>query len=142
SSSSSSTRRATTTSWTGTTSRSSDRTAVASRATSSTSWTRWRTSWGGRHGSTPISSTWPAAPTSSRRSLPSTRSEPFSDLLNLAGSRTGHFRLESGHHTELWLDLDQLFARLAALPPYAAVLGGGGFARRLVAISGTLIVRV
>jgi orotate phosphoribosyltransferase len=30
--------------------------------------------------------------------------------------------LESGHHTELWLDLDQLFARPAALQPFVAEL--------------------
>jgi len=32
------------------------------------------------------------------------------DLLNLATAREGHFRLESGHHGGLWLDLDALFA--------------------------------
>jgi orotate phosphoribosyltransferase len=29
--------------------------------------------------------------------------------------RRGHFRLESGHHGELWLDLDELFRRPAQL---------------------------
>jgi orotate phosphoribosyltransferase len=46
------------------------------------------------------------------------------DLLTLVGSRTGHFRLESGHHTELWLDLDQLFARPAVLRPFVRELSG------------------
>jgi orotate phosphoribosyltransferase len=48
------------------------------------------------------------------------------DLLTLAGSRTGHFRLESGHHTELWLDLELLFTRPAVLRPFVTEL-----ARRL-----------
>jgi len=72
------------------------------------------------------------------------------ELLTLVGSRTGHFRLESGHHTELWLDLDQLFARPATLRPFVkelarrvathgidAVCGpfnGGAFLAELVAL--------
>lgn len=72
------------------------------------------------------------------------------DLLTLAGSRTGHFRLESGHHAELWLDLDQLLARPDALRPFVAELAsrvathgidtvcgplnGGAFLAQLVAL--------
>ena len=72
------------------------------------------------------------------------------DLLTLVGSRTGHFRLESGHHTELWLDLDQLFARPATLRPFVKELArrvathgidtvcgpfnGGAFLAELVAL--------
>jgi orotate phosphoribosyltransferase len=52
------------------------------------------------------------------------------DLLTLVGARTGHFRLESGHHAELWLELDQLFARPAAVRPFVAELA------RRVAIHG------
>lgn len=59
-------------------------------------------------------------PTSERVFRPNRASPP--DLLTLVGSRTGHFRLESGHHTELWLDLDRLFARPAALQPFVAEL--------------------
>ena len=44
------------------------------------------------------------------------------DLLTLVGSRTGHFRLESGHHTDRWLELDQLFARPGALRPFVSEL--------------------
>jgi orotate phosphoribosyltransferase len=33
------------------------------------------------------------------------------ELLNLLAARKGHFRLESGHHGDLWLDLDRLFLR-------------------------------
>lgn len=44
------------------------------------------------------------------------------DLLTLVAARTGHFRLESGHHGELWLELDQLFARPVWLQPFVAEL--------------------
>jgi len=47
-------------------------------------------------------------------------------LVDLIPARRGHFRLESGHHGELWLDLDALFLRPRRLAPHAAQL-----ARRL-----------
>jgi orotate phosphoribosyltransferase len=37
-------------------------------------------------------------------------------------ARRGHFQLESGHHGELWLDLDALFAAPARLAPFVAEL--------------------
>ena len=40
-------------------------------------------------------------------------------LLELLSVRRGHFVLESGHHGNLWLDLDALFLRPAALRPFA-----------------------
>ena len=70
-------------------------------------------------------------------------------FLELVAGRRGHFRLESGHHSGLWLDLDPLFAEphgiqpfvaqlTSALRPYgvAAVCGpllGGAFLAQLVA---------
>ena len=70
-------------------------------------------------------------------------------FLELVTGRRGHFRLESGHHSALWLDLDPLFAEphrfnpfvaslTTALRPYtvAAVCGpllGGAFLAQLVA---------
>lgn len=48
------------------------------------------------------------------------------DLLALVPARWGHFRLESGHHGELWLDLDALVRRPGRVRPFAAAL-----ARRL-----------
>jgi orotate phosphoribosyltransferase len=47
----------------------------------------------------------------------------FTDLID---GRRGHFQLESGHHGELWLDLDTLFLRPARLVPFVSDL-----ARRL-----------
>lgn len=40
------------------------------------------------------------------------------DLLALLDGRRGHFQLESGHHGELWLDLDALFLQPARLTPF------------------------
>jgi orotate phosphoribosyltransferase len=77
-------------------------------------------------------------------------SEPgLTAFMELVAGRRGHFRLESGHHGGLWLDLDPLFAeprRIAplvaklanALRPYnvAGVCGpllGGAFLAQLVA---------
>jgi orotate phosphoribosyltransferase len=50
------------------------------------------------------------------------------DIVGLLQARRGHFLLESGHHGDLWLELDSLFARPARLEPFAAEL-----ARRLAA---------
>jgi orotate phosphoribosyltransferase len=44
-------------------------------------------------------------------------------LIDAMGARRGHFLLESGHHGELWLDLDGLFARPARVAPFVAALG-------------------
>ncbi|MEN3269932.1 phosphoribosyltransferase family protein [Pseudonocardia sp.] len=43
-------------------------------------------------------------------------------VLDLMSARTGHFRLESGHHGELWLELDGMFFSPAALDPLVAEL--------------------
>lgn len=48
------------------------------------------------------------------------------ELLALMAGRRGHFRLESGHHGDLWLDVDALFTRPARLAPFVDEL-----ARRL-----------
>lgn len=40
----------------------------------------------------------------------------------LVGSRTGHFRLESGHHARRWLDLDALFAEPSRIMPFVGAL--------------------
>ena len=49
-----------------------------------------------------------------------------SGLIELLDGRSGHFQLESGHHGELWLDLDALLLRPALLSTHIDVL-----ARRL-----------
>jgi orotate phosphoribosyltransferase len=44
------------------------------------------------------------------------------ELLTLIAARNGHFRLESGHHGSLWLDLDPLFLRPGRLRRFVAGL--------------------
>src|SRR3954470_7526477 len=44
------------------------------------------------------------------------------DLVAALAARRGHFLLESGHHGELWLDLDALFAQPARVAPFVADL--------------------
>jgi orotate phosphoribosyltransferase len=69
--------------------------------------------------------------------------------MNLVAARTGHFDLESGHHGELWLELDAIAWSAAALEPVVAglaariephavdvvcgPLAGGAFLAQLVA---------
>jgi orotate phosphoribosyltransferase len=43
-------------------------------------------------------------------------------LLNLLHSRQGHFKLESGHHGNLWLDLDLLFLQPKEIRPFVIEL--------------------
>jgi orotate phosphoribosyltransferase len=44
------------------------------------------------------------------------------DLLDLVRSRSGHFRLESGHHASRWLDLERLCMNVEAVESHACVL--------------------
>lgn len=44
------------------------------------------------------------------------------DILALLRSRTGHFRLESGHHGEIWLELERLCLRVRPVEELAAEL--------------------
>ena len=60
------------------------------------------------------------------------------DLLTLIGSSTGHFRLESGHHADRWLELDPLFARPAALRPFVSELARRIAIHRVDAVCGPL----
>ena len=48
--------------------------------------------------------------------------DPAAALFDLASGRSGHFRLESGYHAGLWLDLDALFADASRIAPFVATL--------------------
>jgi orotate phosphoribosyltransferase len=39
------------------------------------------------------------------------------EIVDLMSGTSGHFRFESGHHGELWLELDSLFVRPDAGAP-------------------------
>ena len=60
------------------------------------------------------------------------------DLLSLVAIRSGHFRLESGHHADTWMELDQLFRRPAALRPLIAELAGKLRSHRIDTVCGPL----
>jgi orotate phosphoribosyltransferase len=77
------------------------------------------------------------------------REPKTTSFFELTSARRGHFQLESGHHSELWFDLDALFAVPRRIAPFvsqlteslrsydvAAVCGpllGGAFLAQLVA---------
>jgi orotate phosphoribosyltransferase len=44
------------------------------------------------------------------------------ELLNFLSARKGHFRLESGYHGGLWLDLDPLFVMPGRIRPLVEAL--------------------
>jgi orotate phosphoribosyltransferase len=54
-------------------------------------------------------------------------------FLELVDGRRGHFRLESGYHSALWLDLDRLFSEPRRIDPLIAALAS---ALRPYAVSG------
>lgn len=60
----------------------------------------------------------------------------FGELL---AARRGHFRYESGHHGELWLELDALFARPRRLQPFVARLARRLSAHSVDAVCGPLV---
>ena len=60
------------------------------------------------------------------------------EILELLEVRRGHFVFESGHHGELWLELDSLFLRPARLEPFAVELGLRLVAHDIEAVCGPL----
>ena len=62
-----------------------------------------------------------------------------SDLLDLVPARRGHFAYKSGHHGDLWLDLDTLFVRPLRLQPYVAELASQLARHGLDAVCGPLV---
>jgi orotate phosphoribosyltransferase len=60
------------------------------------------------------------------------------EILELLEARRGHFLLESGHHGDLWLELDRLFERPARLEPFAADLGRRLTAHEIEGVCGPL----
>src|SRR5919199_42701 len=61
------------------------------------------------------------------------------ELVRRLAARTGHFRLESGHHGDLWLDLDVLFLRPKLLRRFAAALAGPPSPHKVEAVCGPLV---
>jgi hypothetical protein len=46
----------------------------------------------------------------------------LTEFLGLVHGRQGHFLLESGFHSEMWLDLDGLFAEPRRIEPFVMAL--------------------
>lgn len=68
------------------------------------------------------------------------RNEPMQkELLNSLAARKGHFRLESGHHGNLWLDLDRLFLRPSYVQRFAIELAKGLSRYNVAAVCGPLV---
>ena len=68
------------------------------------------------------------------------QNEPIQqELLNLLTARKGHFRLESGHHGDLWLDLDLLFLRPGLVQRFAIELAGRLSRYNVAAVCGPLV---
>lgn len=61
------------------------------------------------------------------------------DLAELFRARNGHFRLESGHHGELWLELESLFLRPERVAPFARELARRVAQHDVAAICGPLV---
>ena len=61
------------------------------------------------------------------------------DVLNLASPRHGHFRLESGHHASLWLDLEGFFVQPALLRPFVTRLARTLRPHKVAGVCGPLV---
>ncbi len=60
-------------------------------------------------------------------------------FLELVVDRRGHFRLESGHHSGLWLNLDPLFAEPRRIAPFVAALASALRPHAVSAVCGPLL---
>ena len=60
-------------------------------------------------------------------------------FIALVAGRTGHFRLESGHHARRWLDLDALFAEPARIMPFVDALADRLRAHDAAVVCGPLL---
>jgi orotate phosphoribosyltransferase len=60
-------------------------------------------------------------------------------FLRLVSGRRGHFRLESGHHSSLWLDLDPLFVEPRRIEPFVAALATALEPHEVSAVCGPLL---
>ena len=62
-----------------------------------------------------------------------------SSFLELVAGRRGHFQLESGHHSELWFDLDALFAVPNRIRPFVSQLTESLRSYNVAAVCGPLL---
>jgi len=67
------------------------------------------------------------------------RNTTATTFMKLVGGRRGHFRLESGHHSRLWLDLDALFAEPNRISPFVDALASAIRPHNVSAVCGPLL---
>jgi orotate phosphoribosyltransferase len=60
-------------------------------------------------------------------------------FLEIVEGRRGHFRLESGHHGALWLDLDPLFSEPRRVEPFVSSLAAALRAHDVSVVCGPLL---
>jgi orotate phosphoribosyltransferase len=63
----------------------------------------------------------------------------YEELFSLLAPRTGHFKLESGHHGDLWLELARLYLRPTRLRRFAAELAQRLAVHGVEAVCGPLV---
>ena len=61
------------------------------------------------------------------------------EILSLFAARKGHFRFESGHHGDLWLEIPSAYIRPDRLRPYAARLARLLDAHQIEAVCGPMV---
>jgi len=61
------------------------------------------------------------------------------DPVSLTSPRHGHFRLESGHHANLWLDLEGLFVQPAPVRPFVTRLARALRPHKVAGVCGPLV---
>jgi orotate phosphoribosyltransferase len=61
------------------------------------------------------------------------------DFLALVSGSDGHFRLESAYHTNLWLDLDSLFANHRRIAPWVARLAAALRPYNVTVVCGAMV---
>jgi orotate phosphoribosyltransferase len=61
------------------------------------------------------------------------------EILNLFAARRGHFRFESGHHGNLWLDIPRAYVNPKRLRRYAVELARSLSAHHIDAVCGPLV---
>ena len=61
------------------------------------------------------------------------------EIVDLLAARRGHFRYESGHHGDLWLEIPRLYRRPTVLRPFAAALAVRLARHGVEAVCGPLI---
>lgn len=60
-------------------------------------------------------------------------------FLKIVDGRRGHFRLESGHHSALWLDLDPLFSDPRRVEPFVSALAAALRPHDVAVVCGPLL---